>query len=488
MALPTMVTHPAVNVFRRAAAQPFMGWGAVAQSNINAEEPTLLKVTNLVADVNEPNSFLWALNQNYPRIIVFEVGGVIDLGWNNFPSLAGYYELKNPYVWVAGQTAPSPGITIIRGMFSINTHDVIVQHIAVRPGADPLNPTNNQRYASLVAGDGNGNVVIDHCSLCWTISPVAGIRDSVDGVTYSNCIISEAFLNATQNPYWASRGLMYNITGGPTRIAGIKNLMSYNQHRNPLINAGASIAINNYVVAWDHTCMNRWNANSAGYGSIVGNYAVYGDYEGMGDTRGISYAYRGMFNHSGDYNFYGYFDDNLHYESDRTTPIAIYANNSGYEGEIILTDREVWHESLNNNILAAIDVPTELSKEGQTGVGARPWDRDVIDKRIVTDANNMAGGVVFYGAPVWEAKNYIAGDIVVYEYEGVSYPYYCHQNTTSNQPPTDANYWHSITQQYSLWDESWYPSHVQTNHNFIENDWNLDTMTPKSGVYPGEES
>ena len=62
-----------------------------------------------------------------PRIVVFEVGGVIDLG-------AKTLTVREPFVTIAGQTAPSPGITLIRGGIDLATHDVIVQHIRVRPG------------------------------------------------------------------------------------------------------------------------------------------------------------------------------------------------------------------------------------------------------------------------------------------------------------------------------------------------------------------
>src|ERR1041385_4373729 len=56
----------------------------------------ILRVTTLT--LNGPGSFLEAVNTKGPRIIVFEVGGVIDLAGQS-PSI------KEPFVTIAGQTA-----------------------------------------------------------------------------------------------------------------------------------------------------------------------------------------------------------------------------------------------------------------------------------------------------------------------------------------------------------------------------------------------
>ena len=62
-----------------------------------------------------------------PRTIVFEVGGVIDLAESTV-------RITEPFLTIAGQTAPAPGITFIRGGIDITTHDVVIRHIRVRPG------------------------------------------------------------------------------------------------------------------------------------------------------------------------------------------------------------------------------------------------------------------------------------------------------------------------------------------------------------------
>src|SRR5688572_2861363 len=60
----------------------------------------VLRVTTLAAD--GPGSLRAALEATGPRLIVFEVGGVIDLRGQTFV-------LRNPHVTIAGQTAPDPG-------------------------------------------------------------------------------------------------------------------------------------------------------------------------------------------------------------------------------------------------------------------------------------------------------------------------------------------------------------------------------------------
>ena len=82
-------------------------------------------MTNLNGD--GPGSLREAVLAQGPRIVVFEVGGVIDLDRKTL-------KISEPYLTIAGQTAPSPGITLIRGGIDLGAHDVILQHTRVRVG------------------------------------------------------------------------------------------------------------------------------------------------------------------------------------------------------------------------------------------------------------------------------------------------------------------------------------------------------------------
>ena len=69
----------------------------------------IIRVTTLKPD--GPGSFSEAVKAKGPRIVVFEVGGVIDLGRES-------REIKSGDITIAGQTAPSL-VTFIRGGIAI---------------------------------------------------------------------------------------------------------------------------------------------------------------------------------------------------------------------------------------------------------------------------------------------------------------------------------------------------------------------------------
>ena len=118
------------------AVQPLLGLSAASAAPV---EPTLvdptrggnggriIRVTTLAKD--GPGSLKEAVEAKGPRTVVFEVGGAIDLGRETLT-------ISEPYLTIAGQTAPSPGITIIRGGIDLKGHDTIISHIRVMTGAD----------------------------------------------------------------------------------------------------------------------------------------------------------------------------------------------------------------------------------------------------------------------------------------------------------------------------------------------------------------
>ena len=226
-----------------------MGWAATTPGGRGGQ---IIRVTTL--NPEGPGSLLEALHAKGPRIIVFEVGGVIDLGKRDV-------RITEPYLTIAGQTAPSPGITLIRGQsVAIVTHDVIVQHLRIRPG--DANEPKAQGYSTdgIRTDEGAHDVIIDHCTVTWATNKnfaVSGPR--FDGktpdewrehtshrVTVSNSIIAEALSRSTHWKVEHSKGAL--IHDNTTDILMVNNLFAHNYERSPLFKGGVRGAIINNLI------------------------------------------------------------------------------------------------------------------------------------------------------------------------------------------------------------------------------------------------
>ena len=204
----------------------------------------IIRVTNL--DKEGEGSLAWAIRQKGPRIGVFETGGVIDLE-------GATLKLQEPYLYIAGQTAPAPGITLIKGEVSIQSHDILIRHISVRPG------DRGMMKGSGWEADGMStwkawNVVVDHCSLTWATDELLSAsgprhegRDKTShDITFSNNIIAECLSNSTHSKGEHSKGTL--IHDYCSRIAVVGNLYASNLERNPLLKPNARAYIANNVI------------------------------------------------------------------------------------------------------------------------------------------------------------------------------------------------------------------------------------------------
>ncbi len=145
----------------------------------------VLEVTQLGDD--GPGSLREALNTTGARIIVFRVGGTITLR-------EGIY-LNEPYVTIAGQTAPGGGIALrmdpassTEGPLWIATHDVVVRYVRFRPGpSDELGCCRN----GIDAVGGASDVVIDHCSISWAVDELITSWYNASRVTVQWSLLTE---------------------------------------------------------------------------------------------------------------------------------------------------------------------------------------------------------------------------------------------------------------------------------------------------------
>ena len=224
------------------------GYGACARGGRGGK---VLFVTNL--SDSGLGSLREAIEAKGPRTVIFRVGGVIETKG---------LVIREPYITIAGQTAPGDGICIKKTESSgdalalSGTHDVIIRFLRVRAG----NNTGEYRCDSFRVYDSD-NFIIDHCSCSWGNPETLSASGSVDRYTVQWCIASEG--NNQQKHAFAT------ILGG-NRSTWHHNLFAHMFSRVP---RWGDITVqcdfrNNVIYDWGHTC---------GYGDLrtlnyVNNY------------------------------------------------------------------------------------------------------------------------------------------------------------------------------------------------------------------------
>ena len=332
----------------------------------------LIRVTSLAASGD--GSLRQALQAEGPRLVVFDVGGVIDLQGRSLT-------VRNPYLTIAGQTAPDPGITLIRGGLIVETHDVVIQHIAVRPG-DGGPP--GREWAPDALGVRRGehgpvhDVVFQHCSATWAIDEnlsTSGPADVEAGsltahdITIDHCLIAEALSNSTHPKGEHSKGTL--IHDGVRGVAITNSLYAHNRERNPRLKGGASAAVFGSVMYnWGSACVGigaRGNDRILTPASVVlvGNLAIAGL-----DTRGKTFV-RGL-----DPGGKATMVDNLALSA-TGEPLAAADDRVIVEGAPLISS-DPWSEA----------------ERTLRSAGARPARRDPIDARIVASVIRGDGRII----------------------------------------------------------------------------------------------
>lgn len=201
------------------------GFGAYTQGGRGGE---IVKVTNL-NDSGE-GSLRWALEVlDHPRIVVFDVGGTINLR----------DEIKiNGDVTVAGQTAPG-GITVTGARLRVVESEVIIRGMHVRPGDDPDgdNPDNRDGISVGFNDREITNVIIDSNSITWSVDEVLTTWGNNSNITFSNNIVGEALRDSIHSKGEHSMGLL--VGNGSSQVSIIGNLLTSNNFRNALVKDGS---------------------------------------------------------------------------------------------------------------------------------------------------------------------------------------------------------------------------------------------------------
>jgi len=238
------------------------GFGATTPGGRGGQ---VIEVTNL--NDSGPGSLRASLQAQGPRIVVFEVGGTIQL--------ETALSIDNPFITIAGQTAPGDGITLklspdyLKSLMFINTHDVVIRYLRFRPGASTLQTSVRDSITMPKAY----NVVIDHSSFSWATDENVDIWNDSHDITIQWSIISEGLRDPWGDGSQHSMGALFGSQGSKN-ISLHHNLFAHNHGRNPRINtAGVVDVVNNVIYNpgdQPSTIANDWNpATPVNY---VGNY------------------------------------------------------------------------------------------------------------------------------------------------------------------------------------------------------------------------
>ncbi len=200
--------------FAQAQQLAFPGAEGYGRFALGGRGGKVLFVTNL--NDKGPDSFRAAIEVQGPRIVVFKVSGTIKL--------ESSLRIKHPRITIAGQTAPGDGICLRKYPLIISADDAVVRFIRVRLGDEADNKVDG-----IDVSDAQ-NVIVDHCSVSWTLDEAVNTYHGAKNVTIQWCLISESLHNSR-----LQQGHGFAASLGGVNTSYHHNLLANNAGRNPSI-------------------------------------------------------------------------------------------------------------------------------------------------------------------------------------------------------------------------------------------------------------
>lgn len=214
-------------------------------------------------DGTQEGTFRWACNKSGARTIVFDVSGTIFL--------KSELKIKNGNVTIAGQSAPGDGICIANYPFVIACKNIIIRYLRFRLGNEALKTNNTAHEGDGLGGMDSENIIIDHCSVSWSIDECLSVYGSKN-ITVQWCIVSQSLNNAGHSK--GSHG--YGGNWGGSGASYHHNLIAHHISRTPRLGPRPGTQTdermdmrNNVIYNWiDNGCYGGEGMNV----NIVNNY------------------------------------------------------------------------------------------------------------------------------------------------------------------------------------------------------------------------
>lgn len=233
----------------------FPGAEGFGKYTIGGRGGKVFQVTNL--NDAGPGSFREACEAEGPRTVVFRVSGTIPL--------ESRLRIQNPYITIAGQSAPGDGVCVKNYQVSFDTDHVIIRYMRFRPG-DELGVEQDG-----FGGEGD-HIVIDHCSVSWAVDETLSINKASNS-SIQWCIASESLTNSVHKKGAHGYGGLWGGPGGSWH----HNILAHHTSRNPR----ASGNLESGLLDFRNNVIYNWGFNSAYGGEIwprnwINNYYKYG--------------------------------------------------------------------------------------------------------------------------------------------------------------------------------------------------------------------
>jgi hypothetical protein len=217
-------------------------------------------VVTTLAD-SGPGSFREACETAGPRIVLFNVAGIIHL--------KKPINIKAPYLTIDGHTAPGDGVCIAGESTLVDTHDVVIRYMRFRRGNTDVFDRDDA-----LGGNPIGNIIVDHCSCSWGLDENLSMYRHVYDRGTNNLKLPT--VNITLQWNISSEALnIYNhafgATWGGRNSSFHHNLFACNTGRNPSIGMTYDFNfVNNVLFNWRHRSVDGGDKDSL-Y-NIINNY------------------------------------------------------------------------------------------------------------------------------------------------------------------------------------------------------------------------
>jgi len=323
-----------------------------------------------------------------PRIIVFAVGGVFDIG-------NGFRPEGN--LTIAGQTAPGDGVTITsssEGYLEFYEGNVIVRNIRFRNGGG-----NGYSMFRFICNDNRDirDVIFDHCSLSWAdpsemlIAFERELNNEQDNIAHDVTIQKSIFAEAGKSVLMYRGGYNFTFYQNYFYDPGFRTPMANYPYENPSLDVLTFENINTII-------HNVTSAISIGLGSkisVVGSKMTLTNSTGYGADgfiRGESYGgCDGNCNTSG---------ESYVYVRDNSIPSSI-SEVAGFDLPNYVFDSPYQALTIDESKILSVSSIDNILND----IGAEP--RDNTDKTFVNYYLNRAGSI---GKTWGNLENYSGGD------------------------------------------------------------------------------